>query len=200
MNMIYRKLRRRLRRNRSGAIALSAGVVAVLLGMYFIINDARGYRQAEQLAQDVDISNVCYIDDDPYYRDYVSAAPIPLMTLDKQSDDAPAEVDDDVVLATFRSLPWAADTPLGYQRSYIPGWLARGPALDQVDVHTSRSLIGRSESGAPCKVVIGKVPEASSLSFLLLATGLMFFLRARKDGRCFIIMPRVVFSYTGDAH
>lgn len=180
MNTFYRTLRRRLRRNRSGAIVFSASVVAIALGMYFIINDARGYRQAEQLAQDVDISNVCYIDDDdPYYRDYVSAAPIPLMTLDKQSDESPAEVDDDVVLATFRSLPWAADTPLGYQRSYIPGWLARGPALNQVDVHTSRSLIGRSQHGAPCKVVIGKVPEASSLSFVLLATGLMFFLRAR---------------------
>lgn len=175
MSTFYRSLCRQLRRNRYGAIALSASVVAIALGMYFIIDDASGYRQAEQLAQDVDISNVCYIDDDPYYRGYVSAAPIPLMELDKQSDPSDPELDEDVVLTTFRSLPWAADTPLGYQRSYIPGWLARGPALGQVDVYTARSLIGRSQHGAPCKVVIGKVPEASSLSFLLLATGLMFF-------------------------
>lgn len=164
-------------------MALSASVVAVVLGMYSLANHVEEYRSAERSAQDVDISNVCYIDDDPYYREYVSATPIPLMSLDKQSDESPAEVDEDVMLATFRSLPWAADTPLGYQRSYIPGWIARGPALDRVDVHTGRSLIGRSESGAPCKVAIGKAPEASSLSLFLLATGLMFFLRGvKKDG------------------
>lgn len=86
--------------------------------------------------EDVDTSMICFEDDTPIgYAQFFAqngggASPIPLMTLDKQSDPSDAEVDEEI-LAVFHAFPYAepnVDNNYFDKRSPIGKWVGRGMA------------------------------------------------------------------------
>ena len=120
----------------------------------------------------IDEYNICYVDDEPYYNDYVSASAIPLMHLDKVSDEDVEEV----LLSYPEHYPQTEyfDGPSieDYPRNPIGKWVGRGLAIQP---HGWWLPHRKSD-----KCVTKRVDAPGTVWLALLGTGAMLINRRQK--------------------
>ena len=125
----------------------------------------------------IDEYNICYVYDEPYYKDYVGTSPIPLMHLDKVSDEDVEEVllsypEHYPHTEYFEGPSIVEDDP----RNPIGKWVGRGLAIQP----HGWWLPHRNSSKCVVKTSSKRVDAPGTVWLALLGTGAMLINRRQK--------------------